>query len=42
MQINKYYGTEINAFYTYPSIVKHNYKYGSSRDINMSKYDKIC
>ena len=39
MQINKYYGTEINAFYTYPSIVKHNYKYGSSRDINMSKYD---
>tara|TARA_Y100000389_G_scaffold181444_1_gene197043 strand:- start:294 stop:1085 length:792 start_codon:yes stop_codon:yes gene_type:complete len=39
MQINKYYGTDINAFYTYPSIIKHNYDFGSSRDKHLTKYD---
>lgn len=39
MQMNRYYGNGINAYYTNPSAVKHNYDFGSSRDVNLSKYD---
>ena len=39
MQINQYYGNDINAYYTYPALIKHNYDYGSTRDANKSKYD---
>ena len=39
MQINKFYGNDIKAYYTYPTLIKHNYDYGSTRDVNKSKYD---
>ena len=38
MQINKYYGNGINAFYTNPHIITHNYDFGSTRDTFKNKY----
>ena len=38
MQINQFYSKVINAYYSYPHIVKHNYDGHSTRDNNKNKY----